>query len=407
MNTIGGKAGWRVPGIQFGHNLSRWLRFALLASFVVTSAVKADEADEQFVAIYNAIQQADSLVASNNPTAALKKYQSAERALQSLQRANPNWNRTVVGFRLDYVAQKIAALSTNASSAAKESASAAGQATEGSTTQVKLLEAGAEPRQVLRLHPKPGDHQTLTMVMNVNMTIKAGQGELPAMKIPTIRMALEATVKDVAADGDITFEMVTGDASVADEPGAIPQVVDALKTTLAKFKGVSGTGKMSNRGFSKGADIKAPADADPQLRQFIDQMKESFSRFTAPLPEEAVGPGARWEGKLPIKEQGMTLDQTTVYELVSLDGDRLTTKSTVTQSAANQTIDNPAMPGMNAQLTRLTGQGKGQVSSDLTRILPLEGNAELHTDMAMAVDAGGQKQDMNMKMDMTVRLEGK
>jgi len=62
---------------------------------------------------------------------------------------------------------------------------------------------------------------------------------------------------------------------------------------------------------------------------------------------------------------------------------------------------------MKAQLTRMTGEGKGQVSSDLTRILPLEGSAELHSDLAMSVDMGGQKQPMNMKTDTTVRLEGK
>jgi hypothetical protein len=408
MSTIGGQAGSKVPGRRLGVALSFWVRGAVVALCVVLSAaVQAEEADEQFVAIYNAIQQADSLAASNNPTAALKKYQSAERALQSLQRANPNWNRTVVAFRLDYLAQKITALSTNASSAAQGSASAAGQAAEGSTTQVKLLEPGAEPRQVLRLHPKPGDHQTLNLIMNVSMEVKAGQMETPAVKLPTMKMALEATVKNVGEDGEITYEMLTGDATVADEPGAIPQVVDALKAAFANFKGMSGTGRMSNRGFSKGVEMKVPSDANPQLRQFIDQMKESFSRFTAPLPEEAVGAGARWEAKLPVKEQGMALDQTTVYEVVSIEGDRVTTRSTVTQSAANQTIDNPAMPGMKAQLTRMTGQGKGQVSSDLTRILPLEGSAELHTELAMAMNMGSQKQAMTMKMDMKVRLDAK
>ena len=407
MNTIGGKAGRRVPGIRSGLNLSRWLRFAVLALFVVSSSVKADEADEQFVAIYNAMQQADSLVASNNPTAALKKYQGAERALQSLQRANPNWNRSVVAFRLDYLAQKIAALSTNASSAAQGNASAAGQPGEGSTTQVKLLEPGAEPRQVLRMHPKPGDHQTLNLIMNVTMQVKAGEMEIPPMKIPTVNMALEATVKNVGDNGDITFDMVTGEATVADEAGAIPQLVDALKGVFANFKGISGTGRISNRGISKGVEMKEPPGADPQLSQLVDQVKESFSRFIAPLPEEAVGPGARWEAKLAIKERGMALDQTTVYEIVSLEGDRITTKNTVTQSAANQTIDNPAMPGTKAELTRMSGQGKGQVTSDLTRLLPLEGNTELHTDLAMKANVSGQKQGLSTKMDMTVRLQSK
>jgi hypothetical protein len=153
--------------------------------------------------------------------------------------------------------------------------------------------------------------------------------------------------------------------------------------------------------------MNVPEGANPQLRQFIDQMKEAFSRFTAPLPEEPVGAGARWEAKMPIKSQGMMQEQTTVYELVSLEGARMNTKSTVTQHAANQTIDNPAMPGMKAQLTRMNGQGKGQVTTDLSRLLPLEGTAELHTDMALTMDMGGQKQPLNMKMDMSVSLQGK
>jgi len=187
----------------------------------------------------------------------------------------------------------------------------------------------------------------------------------------------------------------------------MPQVTEALKATFANFKGVPGTGRISNRGFSRGAEMKVPAGANPQLRQLIEQMQDSFSRFTAPLPEEAVGPGARWEAKLPIKSQGMVLDQTDVYEVVSIEGERLTAKSTVTQRAANQAIDNPAMPGMKAELTRMDGRGTGQVTSDLTRILPLEGSADLHSEMAMTVDAGGQKQAMTMKMDIHIGLEGK
>ena len=70
-----------------------------------------------------------------------------------------------------------------------------------------------------------------------------------------------------------------------------------------------------------------PPGADAQTRQLMDQMKDSFSSVAAPLPEEAVGPGARWEVKMPIKSQGMTIDQTATYELVSLEGERLTTKA--------------------------------------------------------------------------------
>ena len=120
---------------------------------------------------------------------------------------------------------------------------------------------------------------------------------------------------------------------------------------------MSGTGTISSRGFSKGIEFKAPPGADPQTRQIMDQMKDSFASLAAPLPEEAVGPGAKWEVRMPIKSQGMTIDQTATYELVSIEGESLTTKSTITQHAANQKIENPAMPGLKVDLTKMTGNG--------------------------------------------------
>jgi len=66
----------------------------------------------------------------------------------------------------------------------------------------------------------------------------------------------------------------------------------------------------------------------------MDQMKGFVTQLIAPFPEEAIGPGARWEAKIPINSQGMTMDQTATYEAVSLEGERLTTKSALVQHAA-------------------------------------------------------------------------
>src|ERR1035437_4195643 len=105
----------------------------------------------------------------------------------------------------------------------------------------------------------------------------------------------------------------------------------------------------------------------------MDQMKSFVTQLVAPLPEEAVGPGAKWEVKMPIKTQGMTIDQTVTYEVASLEGERLTTKSTVVQHAANQKIQNPAMAGLKMDLTKMIGNGTGESTSDLAPTLPEAG----------------------------------
>ena len=91
-----------------------------------------------------------------------------------------------------------------------------------------------------------------------------------------------------------------------------------MKAAFVGIKGLTGTGTVSSRGFSKGVEFKAPAGSNPQARQLMDQMKEFVTQLVAPLPEEAVGPGARWEAKTPLKSQGMTMDQTATYELVTV-----------------------------------------------------------------------------------------
>ena len=136
-------------------------------------------------------------------------------------------------------------------------------------------------------------------------------------------------------------------------------------------------------------------------------MKDLFTQLAAPLPEEAVGPGARWEAKMSIKTQGMTIDQTTTYEVVSLDGESLTTRSTIVQHAADQKIQNPAMPGLKMDLIKMVGNGTNQSTIDLAHLLPATGTSTAHSETSMAINMGGQEQAMNMKLDMKLQFEAK
>src|SRR4029079_17722705 len=138
-------------------------------------------------------------------------------------------------------------------------------------------------------------------------------------------------------NGDMSYQLVGGDATLADDPEANPQMVALMKTSLGSMKGLTTTGTISARGFNQILDAKA-AGADPQVRQMLDQMKQGLANISAPLPEEAVGPGAKWQIHAPVKSQGMTLDETMTYELVSIDGDRINTTMTVAQQAAPQKI---------------------------------------------------------------------
>jgi hypothetical protein len=380
-------------------NLKRVSGLLVLALVLGVSPVWAEGPDDEYVQIRSLIQQADDLNTGGKSAPATAKYQEAKAALMGFQRSYPDWNVKLVAFRLNYVVQKVAALTEKPPTAAGGDTVTA--------TPVKLIEPGTEPRKMLRLHPNPGDKQTLSMTVKMAMETKVGEMETPAMKLPAIKMSMEATVKGVAENGDITYEMVMGDMGVGDEPGATPEVAEAIKSVLTGIKGLSGSGTISSRGFGKGLEFKVPADTNPQARQIMDQMKDMYAQLAVPLPEEAVGPGAKWEVKLPVKAQGMTIDQKTSYEVVSLEGERLTTKSAIVQQAANQKIQNPAMPGLKMDLTKMVGNGSGERTFDLAHLLPTTGAGKVHTEASMAMNMGGQKQAMTVKSDVNLHFDSK
>jgi hypothetical protein len=78
--------------------------------------VRADGPDDQYVQIYNLIQQGDAF-GSAQANQAVAKYTEAQTALRKFQKVYPAWNERVVNFRLNYLASKITILSAKAPAA--------------------------------------------------------------------------------------------------------------------------------------------------------------------------------------------------------------------------------------------------------------------------------------------------
>lgn len=87
-------------------------RFLIIVALsLVVLGARAEGPDDQYVRIYNLIQEADKLNSNDQPSEALSKYLQAQTTLQRFQKGYPDWNNNVVNFRLNYMADKIAALS--------------------------------------------------------------------------------------------------------------------------------------------------------------------------------------------------------------------------------------------------------------------------------------------------------
>lgn len=103
--------------------MKRYFAVLLLVLLYGVHSAAAAGADDQYVQIFNLIQEADDM--GSQPEQALAKYREAQNALLKFQKENPNWSPSIVSFRLEYVTGKIQALAGKAPSPASATPSSA------------------------------------------------------------------------------------------------------------------------------------------------------------------------------------------------------------------------------------------------------------------------------------------
>jgi hypothetical protein len=274
--------------------------------------------------------------------------------------------------------------------------------------QVKLLAPGQAPLRTLRYSAKEGQKGVMTMVLNMSMEMSLGTQALPAQTIPEMRYALAYQVTKVEPQGDIRYGFELQDPQVVAGPGVAPMVLEAMKGSLEKMRGLKGHAVITSRGVVREAEMVVPEGADPQFRQLVDGMRQSFRQLSAPFPEEAVGLGAKWETSLRITQNGITLDQVAISELASLQGDAGRLALTLTQKAEPQKVQTANMPaGAYMNLSTLSSTGQGETAFDLRQLVPVKAELKLHSEMKAGLKLGQDEQPMGMKMDMTMSMAGK
>lgn len=84
-------------------------RLLLLISGLMTwmTVIRAAGPDDQFIVVYNLIQQAEQ---TSDARRAGLLFEEAQAGLRQIQRGFPNWNERVISYRLRYVGEKLAGL---------------------------------------------------------------------------------------------------------------------------------------------------------------------------------------------------------------------------------------------------------------------------------------------------------
>lgn len=271
---------------------------------------------------------------------------------------------------------------------------------------VTLLEAGDEPRQVLRYHPAAGSEETMVMSMKMGMSMNVGGNELPPRNMPTMEMVMDMKITEAAKD-QFRYEFMLSKVSVKNDEAVPDEVREAMQEEMQMLVGLKGQGVMTTQGFSIEGSFTLPEDAPPSAEQMFAGFEKSINEMSTPLPEEAVGLGAKWEIEQHLETNGMQMKQTIVHELKALDGDEFSTKVNATQTAESQDVKAPGLPeNVSLHLDSLTGKGKGQSTFKLTEMVP-HSSLEYESQVKMTTVGADERQVMEMTttMEMEVRPE--
>jgi len=271
---------------------------------------------------------------------------------------------------------------------------------------VVLSSPGAEPRTPLRYKVTAGQKCSMEMSTVVSVTVSMEAMSMPAMDLPTMKMTADLVVKDVAANGDITYDLAFTGMTAEAQPGMDPSMVAMMQGAAGDITKLKGTVTVSNRGVTKATALDLNAVTDPNLKQVLNQMSGPIQNISMPLPEEAVGVGAKWEVRQAVNAAGIQSFQRNEMEIVKIDGTSVTLRAKSEQTAPAQTVANPMMAGATMDVEKMSGTGTGTIVLRLDGLVPTS-ETSIDSLASMTMNMGGQAQKLGLAMKMKMSVAPK
>jgi hypothetical protein len=254
-------------------------------------------------------------------------------------------------------------------------------------TTVELLEPGAQPREALRSTVPPGTLQTASLLQELDISqVIAGRRSAPT---------------SASVDTDVRTAVVAVDAT-----GRRTINFAYLNSNVPELNGVTGSYAVTDRGFTEGGQFNVPPGADPSFQALLAQLEDQLGSLSTPLPDEAVGVGARWVVTQHPVLNGITMRQEITYELGRREGSTVSLRQTVRQRAGSQEVDASTLPpGASATVRKSAGGGRGQVTLDLARVLPLQSELTARIKQVIAFRQGAQRGRINQTVTTSVTVQ--
>jgi hypothetical protein len=179
-----------------------------------------------------------------------------------------------------------------------------------------------------------------------------------------------------------------------------PKTASQIEDAIAPLAGTAISLSISSRGEVISADASLPDNLDAAAASTFEQLVDQARSLTVPLPEEPVGPGARWEVTETARVSGVEVTQTAHYRLRSVRGPQLRLAVTLEQHAGRQTITDPST-GTKIELlsSRATGSGSSSISLDK----PFPRSTSIHIKVDQRLRAEGKSISQTLQIELATR----
>lgn len=276
---------------------------------------------------------------------------------------------------------------------------------------VEVLDAGAAPRAVRRFRFTAGTTAHLEVTTDLDVDQDAGaDAEAPTLDGPAVTQAISLEIGRVAADGasaELTVEL--GEVSIDREGTDLTdaEVVD-LVAELSALRGLRATARMNDRGAVEAFAYEPPEGATARALTALDGVADQVASLTVPLPEAAIGVGARWQATTAAAIGGLRASARTTYELTAIDGDVLTYRATVVDTIAPQDLPADQLPGgTTARLTAADVEGTTTGTTDLAGLAATaEGSIAGTQELEVRGPEGTTSVTQRLQLDVRVAAAG-
>jgi len=273
---------------------------------------------------------------------------------------------------------------------------------------VLVLEAGEEPRALLRYTIEDGTITTSTMELSTSsMATTTTTGAKIAIP-PSLRIVVSSGPAIKVESGYTRFDIRIVNAEAIMPPGVDPEVERDLNRSAALLKKVSGWMEVDDRGIVQRSNLsQAEKNSEVPARLLMTIVNARTSLARVILPAEPVGLGARWEARKKLKVYGFEMQQVDQYTLTDKIGDEVKISIDIVQTAPKQTLTFKE-EGVEFALESLSMSTQGDVILNLNA---LEGSARTQGQSAEVLTVktveGTEKIEINsaFQFKTTVRYD--